>query len=439
MWGSGGASYLHNAIQKYGRKSFTVEELEKVPISELDEKEKYWIKKLNTNDKSIGYNLTDGGKSANFNSSLYKNLYIVEKDFYVDSVEYLGRKISDITSWSLSFINGNIRKAIKEDKEYLGYHFKHCEVSQDLMIDDDILEDWIKTLCVKFSGKHIFCPELNMEFESIGQATNYCLINGYYSGTSKYPEQDIRTLIGKNIKKEERTPIPSLSNLTFEQVYGVFSKKTGGDFEKKKVYCPQLDMTFDSQISAAKYFVDKKLFGNVKLKTARLRISDIVQGYFPDYKGYCFEFVEDTEEEKKLKEKQKEEKRTSKTNKRLIRSSVYYNLIDNKEEVIKRYESGESMEQLAQEFSSYKAYVHKFLKANNVQTRTCTEHQLTPVLKINEQNKIEKIYPSIKSTVEDGFCHKSVSRALSNKKPYKKYRWEYLSNYPNVQIGDKIK
>ena len=60
------------------------------------------------------------------------------------------------------------------------------------------------------------------------------------------------------------------------------------------------------------------------------------------------------------------------------------------------------MEQIAQAFSSYKAYVHKFLKANNIQTRTCTAHQLTPVLKINEQNKVENIYPSIKSTANDG-------------------------------------
>ena len=436
MWGHGGASYLHNAIQKYGRQNFTIKELEQVPISELDEKEKYWIKKLDT--QNTGYNLTIGGTNIAFGNTLYNNILIVEKDFYIDSVEYLGRKISSLTLWSTSFVCERIRRAIKENQEYLGYHFKYCKAPQEAMVDEDVLEDWIKTLSIKFSGKHVFSRELNMEFDTIGEASNYCLKNGYYLGTSRYPEQDIRTLISNAIKKEELTPIPLLSNLTFEQVYGVSSKKTGGDFEKKKVYCPQLDMTFESQNSAAQYFVEKNLFGRVKLKTAKLRISDIVRGYFPDYKGYSFAFVEETEEEKTLKEKQKE-KRAIKTNKTLATSSAYYNLINNKEEVIRRYENGESMEQLAKAFSSYRAYVHKFLKANKVQTRTCTAHQLTPVLRINEQNEVENIYPSIKSTVDDGFCHKSVSRALSNKKLYKKYRWEYLSNYPNIKIGDKIK
>ena len=297
MWGKGGASYLHNAIQKYGKQSFTVKELEQVPISELDEKEKYWIKKLDT--QNTGYNLTVGGANVAFGNVLYDNVLIIEKDFCVDSVEYLGRKISSITSWGKSFVCEKIRRAIKENQEYLGYHFRYCKASQEAMVDEDVLEDWIKTLSIKFAGKHVFSRELNMEFDTIGEASSYCLKNGYYLGTSRYPEQDIRTLISNAIKKEEAIPIPHLSNLTFEQVYGVSSKSTtSGDFEKKKVYCPQLDITFESQISAAQYFVEKNLFGKVKLKTAKLRISDIVRGYFPDYKGYSFVVVEETEEEK---------------------------------------------------------------------------------------------------------------------------------------------
>lgn len=51
------------AIQKYGR----FEEIEILEIIEnsdlLNQREKYWIKYYNSNNKNIGYNLTNGGKS----------------------------------------------------------------------------------------------------------------------------------------------------------------------------------------------------------------------------------------------------------------------------------------------------------------------------------------------------------------------------------------
>lgn len=53
------------AIQKYGR----LEEVEILEIIEdsnlLDEKEKYWISFYHSDNKEIGYNLTNGGKSLN--------------------------------------------------------------------------------------------------------------------------------------------------------------------------------------------------------------------------------------------------------------------------------------------------------------------------------------------------------------------------------------
>lgn len=51
------------AIQKYGRFE-EIEILELVDdINLLDEKEKYWIKYYQSNNKDIGYNLTPGGKA----------------------------------------------------------------------------------------------------------------------------------------------------------------------------------------------------------------------------------------------------------------------------------------------------------------------------------------------------------------------------------------
>lgn len=53
---------LDNAIRKYGHNSFKVELIEEVEVNFLDEREQYWIKKLNTLSP-YGYNLTSGGGS----------------------------------------------------------------------------------------------------------------------------------------------------------------------------------------------------------------------------------------------------------------------------------------------------------------------------------------------------------------------------------------
>lgn len=54
-------NYFHNAIRKYGSENFTVKVLDTAETEqELDLKEIYWIKKLNTLSPN-GYNLREGG------------------------------------------------------------------------------------------------------------------------------------------------------------------------------------------------------------------------------------------------------------------------------------------------------------------------------------------------------------------------------------------
>ena len=57
---SKGHSVIEVAIQKYGWENFTVKVLEVCPIEMLNEREMYWIKKLNSKVPN-GYNMTDGG------------------------------------------------------------------------------------------------------------------------------------------------------------------------------------------------------------------------------------------------------------------------------------------------------------------------------------------------------------------------------------------
>lgn len=58
-------NYFHSAIIKYGEENFTIEEIDTTnSIEELNQKEIFWIKEYNSTDKTIGYNLMEGGKSG---------------------------------------------------------------------------------------------------------------------------------------------------------------------------------------------------------------------------------------------------------------------------------------------------------------------------------------------------------------------------------------
>lgn len=287
-----GHSPLHKAIQKYGWVNFKIEELERCPISQLNTREEYWVNKLDTYNN--GYNLTPGGNNIAFGRQ-YNNILIVEANLIVESKEYLSKRISEVTSWGMRTISAYLKNAIEKEKLFLDYHYKQCQVDSSLFADESDLDNWIKTLNAKYVGKHVYCPELNMEFDTLTSAAKYCIDNGYYTGQAKFAIQSLLTSIGNYIKGKA-TEIPCLKeNLTFDLLPGT-TKNPGAveeeRFKSKKVYCKQLDKTFESQIEAANYFTDRGLFGSVKLKTAKLRISDVVRGYFPEYKGYTFEYIE---------------------------------------------------------------------------------------------------------------------------------------------------
>ena len=79
----GSGKILKQAINKYGRQNFQKETLcECKTKEELNEKEIYWIKKLNSQNRNIGYNITDGG---NWGDALTNN----------PNLEKIKKKISD--------------------------------------------------------------------------------------------------------------------------------------------------------------------------------------------------------------------------------------------------------------------------------------------------------------------------------------------------------
>ncbi len=69
--GSNKNKHMQNAYNYYGENTFTIEIIEVLKNEDnIDEREKYWIKKYNATDRNFGYNRTDGGDGGNSYFSL---------------------------------------------------------------------------------------------------------------------------------------------------------------------------------------------------------------------------------------------------------------------------------------------------------------------------------------------------------------------------------
>lgn len=280
-----GHSKLHKAIQEKGWRNFSISLIEQVPLSQLDEREIYWIKELDT--QNTGYNISPGGKFVNYK---YPKVLVVENNLVFDSKEDMSRLFHQTTSWSIQFLSEKFKEVIENGQEFLGYHFQST-MNYENASDDDVLIDWIKTLNIKFQGKHIYCIELNKQFDTIAEAAQYLLDNQLYNTTSKTPIQSLVTSISKNANRKTEYVNGVNGALHFEFTPGS-TKQPGGDFNTTKIYCPELDKIFDSQVEAGHYFIDNNIWTGIKFKTAKIRISDVVRGAFPDYRGYTFKKIE---------------------------------------------------------------------------------------------------------------------------------------------------
>lgn len=207
----------------------------------------------------------------------------------IDSIEEFGRIANKQVGWSEQSIIKKIKEIVNTEKEFLSYHFEHAPADTPLSDVDEVM-DWIQTLQIRFVGKHIYCFELQKEFASIAECAKYLLDNNLYETTSKTPLQSVVTVIGKQLHGSTEHIYGKDKLYTFCFLPGT-TKANGANepYIKQKVYCPQIDKEFNSQQEAAVYMLDNKLWQGIKLKTAKLRISDVVNGHFPDYKGYTFE------------------------------------------------------------------------------------------------------------------------------------------------------
>ena len=470
-------SAIHAAIVKYGRQHFSIKEIEKVPLSQLDEREIYWIAYYDAYKN--GYNKTPRGGYGVGNN--YNNLYIVEKNFYVPSIEYFARKCKEVVNWSKDTIGNNIKKVVNTDKTFLNYHFKTAKANLDEYVDEDVLIDWIKTLKKVNYQKAVYCKKFDRVFLSIGEATSYCINNGYYKSNSNCPSQALRTAIARFLKGDADTIIGLDSDITFENCYvNPDEYILNYNWEAKKIYCPQLDMVFNSISEAGRYFQEKKLFGSVKFKTAKCRISDVCNKYFQEYKGYTFNFIENeknnqniTEEKisdeqfiQILKECHSYEEATQRLKmsnttikrkcKELKTDCFHFDYFQKKykekfkyhfsdediQEIIKLYTSGFSMKKIGEKYNCFSIIISRILKLHGIKARSGTQHLEKPIFQLDKDTlKILKQYPSISDAKQDEFFSDGISDVINRhikSGNYKGYKWILCSSVPDLTIRDIV-
>lgn len=98
-YNKGSKQYIHKALNHYGVDNFTFEILEIVDSREkLNLREVYYIKKYNTTDLKLGYNLTYGGKSKGSTPENTKNKITASKKVKVGQYDLQGNLLKIFNS-----------------------------------------------------------------------------------------------------------------------------------------------------------------------------------------------------------------------------------------------------------------------------------------------------------------------------------------------------
>lgn len=108
--GSHSSRHLQNAWNKYGENSFIFYIIEECDISQLNEREIYWIAHYNTTDIEFGYNVTAGGEDNPMN---YAECRAKLSQSLMGNTIWLGKKHTEETKKKIG--DGNRGKFVSEE------------------------------------------------------------------------------------------------------------------------------------------------------------------------------------------------------------------------------------------------------------------------------------------------------------------------------------
>lgn len=260
-----GNSKFSRAIKKWGWDAFTAILLEDniSTHTELNSLEMKYIEKYDSYNN--GYNSTLGGDGAlgciiteetrqKISNSNKRKVYSPELqmlfDGLKDAAEYVKLKSPDVIS---KCCNGKLKSAgsafINGKRTKLTWRYA---LESDYTNDNNTNEIIINKT---FSNKKVYCPELGLTFKNLREASDYvglksiCNISAVCLGTSKSAGTAI--IDGRHVdltwKYIDKDSNEILSDCSSNKVQ--INKVT----TKRKVYCPELNMTFNTVTDAANY------------------------------------------------------------------------------------------------------------------------------------------------------------------------------------------
>lgn len=180
----GSGVLLTKAVEKYGRENFEKEVLEICTKEELDEKEKYWIKKYNALESEDFYNLSEGGqkgdgwraaqryfeKHPEEAKELYRKSGERLKQWMKDHPEVRERQVQTMLEASHKwmrehpeFVEEHMKKVNKAKEEWQKAHPEEHQAQVDA---------WRKAGSIANSRK-VRCRTTGKEFESVSAAARY--------------------------------------------------------------------------------------------------------------------------------------------------------------------------------------------------------------------------------------------------------------------------
>ena len=149
-WYLGSGIHIRNAVKKYGRGNFSVKLIDTAESKEeLNEKEVYWIKELDSRNPDVGYNLAKGGAGHEMSGDSRKRMSEARKRYCASEAgkEQLsklrrGRRLSEETKLKLSRANKGRVKSEEERKRlsealkgnkygFCSPSYKHKEVTEE--------------------------------------------------------------------------------------------------------------------------------------------------------------------------------------------------------------------------------------------------------------------------------------------------------------------
>lgn len=252
---------LHSAIRKYGLESFDFTVLEEVETrEEANEREKYWIKTLNTHVSQGGYNITWGGEGNNKDPLTWEQLLekgkvftsaeiediqqrLVNGEVYNDIIEYysprLTRTFLSNLNHGTNYKNPNLSYPLKTNFSGEKGQFSKEEIAE---IKQEIKAGLTyKTICEKHhiasqgfisminTGKYYFDPNENYPLKLKGCADkswiNACIYDILFSPLSlikiaeKYSKSEatIKKLSRGLSNKQPNLIYPLRNNLEINQ------------------------------------------------------------------------------------------------------------------------------------------------------------------------------------------------------------------------------